>query len=1689
MVQFIKAMRDEKGEMVRNAHLLGFFRRICKLLFLRTKPVFVFDGGTPALKRRTVIARRRQRENAQAKVRKTAEKLLLNHLKAMRLKELANDIKHQRQKQESDAKGQKKSRDMDFVGSDSGRSHVKEKELDEILFRSVAKSAAKEDRNLSQAVASASCNLEELDEMLAASIAAEENGMLARKGVASTVSYPSEGECDADEEMIMLKGKKIEGQVDEVDKQKPHEVNDRVKGKEILFNETDMVGCSSRCDHVTSRSHNQEKIDEMLAATIAMEENSNLVNNVSTSLGASTIEDEDGDYGDDEEMILPAMYGEVDPAVLASLPPSMQLDLLVQMRERLIAENRQKYQKVKKDPAKFSELQIQAYLKTVAFRREIDVVQKAATGGGVGGVQTSRIASEANREYIFSSSFTGDKQELTSTRIEKNNEDKQQKAQGTSSSRNFANIITVGNNSGTSVGLVSAEPGEPVDENIETYLDERGRFRVSRVRAMGMRMTRDIQRNLDLMKEIEQERTYVNNAANIETVLNIENSGPSEISGIHNIGKSREVNVDFVGENVQNEQLILDRDTSLEVSFEYDCKNKFVNGEDDIFASLVGGNPVALFCADATTAEVQCSGSDSDCDWEGVVGGKNTTFPSHNKVELKSSSADEDNNNDSEVEWEEGYCGGAKSTSLCPAESGKLASRGCLQEESDLQEAIRRSLENTWDGNLNCKSTVDEHSNAYERKLDSELEHDDNFRCSGSTDLNDNSMGGSPLPMKGSIESIEFQQTVDADKKHDCVTRSNPQTFNFHGSQSKSSGTFNLNKTEILIDKPRGLDGHICSEDSISDANVMMKDEDPVVAEQSLDIHNDDGQVSFYCNKVSKVCPLGVTEEEKRNHINESELLSNSTKSPKPTILLMGSSLNRSTEDLDIEPKLPSEDNDGNLSEERNKLVIDAMNTPGVFPAQLPEVQLEDEMEILGQEYINLESEQRKLERNAESVNSELFTECQELLQMFGLPYIIAPMEAEAQCAYLELANLVDGVVTDDSDVFLFGARSVYKNIFDDRKYVETYFMEDIEKELGLTREKVIHMALLLGSDYTEGVSGIGIVNAIEVLNAFPEEDGLLKFRQWVESPDPTILGKLGTKSGSNTRKKGSKVEEKINIESASDQNISQVQEQKEPPDHMPEIMQTFMDKHRNISKNWHIPPSFPSETVISAYCSPQVDKSTEPFTWGKPDHLVLRKSSLPQLLIVLARGVVTFRRLCWEKFGWTSQKADELLLPVLKEYNKHETQLRLEAFYSFNERFAKIRSKRIKKAVKGITGKQPSDLIDGSAENLSKSRKSGTGNPVEAEDNKFETSKVTEESLAGRKKSKVKESMKRKNDGNTAAKAQSKKKKIYDDPLSAPGTSEVSNLQSCVQTKEGRCHKELVPNRSGRGRGRGRGGSVGVKGGKRKGSLIFETCETETSSSSTDIDDHGPRAQVDVSQVPEVVRRSTRSRKPVNYLKDLEVEDGVDSFDQSNQTCSFDEPAEKLFHNHGECGDGATDFSNGKESSLVDLPLKENTPRDYLESEGRFCMDAGESSPPGTSNRDSSFDPGPSDDYLKVGGGFCLDDSETGNNDDAIDNTNTATDDYTAEFRHSSEFVDETDSDKNSSDKLFSGAEKAENEVEDGTTHRKSNEKPSDHLENASSYNHSNIGALIPENAQHISETSTGAFSAMPFLRKRKKN
>ena len=54
--QVVKGYQDNKGGQLANAHLLGLFNRICKLLYFRIKPVFIFDGGVPNLKRETIVS-------------------------------------------------------------------------------------------------------------------------------------------------------------------------------------------------------------------------------------------------------------------------------------------------------------------------------------------------------------------------------------------------------------------------------------------------------------------------------------------------------------------------------------------------------------------------------------------------------------------------------------------------------------------------------------------------------------------------------------------------------------------------------------------------------------------------------------------------------------------------------------------------------------------------------------------------------------------------------------------------------------------------------------------------------------------------------------------------------------------------------------------------------------------------------------------------------------------------------------------------------------------------------------------------------------------------------------------------------------------------------------------------------------------------------------------------------------------------------------------------------------------------------------------------------------------------------------------------------------------------------------------------------------------------------------------------
>ncbi|KAE9525179.1 hypothetical protein AGLY_014423 [Aphis glycines] len=90
MYQIIKGVQESEHGATTNGHLIVMFHRICKLLFYGIKPIFVFDGGVPELKKITIAQRQAQKNRAKKSTGKTKEKLLKNMLEQAALKTVMN---------------------------------------------------------------------------------------------------------------------------------------------------------------------------------------------------------------------------------------------------------------------------------------------------------------------------------------------------------------------------------------------------------------------------------------------------------------------------------------------------------------------------------------------------------------------------------------------------------------------------------------------------------------------------------------------------------------------------------------------------------------------------------------------------------------------------------------------------------------------------------------------------------------------------------------------------------------------------------------------------------------------------------------------------------------------------------------------------------------------------------------------------------------------------------------------------------------------------------------------------------------------------------------------------------------------------------------------------------------------------------------------------------------------------------------------------------------------------------------------------------------------------------------------------------------------------------------------------------------------------------------------------------------
>src|SRR5213595_1894879 len=127
-------------------------------------------------------------------------------------------------------------------------------------------------------------------------------------------------------------------------------------------------------------------------------------------------------------------------------------------------------------------------------------------------------------------------------------------------------------------------------------------------------------------------------------------------------------------------------------------------------------------------------------------------------------------------------------------------------------------------------------------------------------------------------------------------------------------------------------------------------------------------------------------------------------------------------------------------------------------------------------------------------LTDEMIEQSKGLLGLLGIPTVQAPGEGEAQASAMARAGQAYAAASQDFDSLLFGSPRLVKNlaISGRRKlprkevYVEVH-PEEISLEatlsnLGITREQLVDMGLLIGTDFNDGVRGIGPKKALALI-------------------------------------------------------------------------------------------------------------------------------------------------------------------------------------------------------------------------------------------------------------------------------------------------------------------------------------------------------------------------------------------------------------------------------------------------------------------------------------------------------------------------------------------------------------------------------------------------------------------------------
>jgi len=139
--------------------------------------------------------------------------------------------------------------------------------------------------------------------------------------------------------------------------------------------------------------------------------------------------------------------------------------------------------------------------------------------------------------------------------------------------------------------------------------------------------------------------------------------------------------------------------------------------------------------------------------------------------------------------------------------------------------------------------------------------------------------------------------------------------------------------------------------------------------------------------------------------------------------------------------------------------------------------------------------EAKKFAQQTSKLTTDMIEESKKLLENMGIPVFQASSEGEAQSAYLVEKGDAWACASQDYDTLLFGGERLVRNfaVSRSKKVKDTTVTLDIEyvslpkllENLGITREQLVEMGILIGTDFFSGIHGIGQHKALDLIKKY----------------------------------------------------------------------------------------------------------------------------------------------------------------------------------------------------------------------------------------------------------------------------------------------------------------------------------------------------------------------------------------------------------------------------------------------------------------------------------------------------------------------------------------------------------------------------------------------------------------------------